>query len=111
MQKHQGNHAKNGTTAFLLTGPVLIEYILLLPQGILHQFAPLQFLPVEIHGGDLAVVVGLIIVDSPVGVAAGAVQGDLVLSLPQVDAAPLLLHGTQDVEKLADALFLPLPSD
>ena len=78
-------------------------------EGIGAQLPAVQVFPVHVHGGDGAVVVGGVVVDAPVGVAAGAVNGQIQLSVAQQHTAPLHLHGFEDVEKLADALHLRFP--
>ena len=47
-----------------------------------------------------------IVVDSGVGAAAGGVEGDLVFTVSNLTAAPLLIYRSQDMEELADALVL-----
>lgn len=61
-----------------------------------------QILFVQIHGGDPAVVIGCVIVDSPTGIAAGGILGDLKSALLVKRTAALLAHGAEYVEKLAD---------
>ena len=58
---------------------------------------------VHINSGYLAVLIGGVVVNSFVRVAAGGVDCDFVFSLAHVDAAALLGDGAEDVEKLADA--------
>ena len=77
-------------------------------QRVSMQLAAVQVFPVHVHGADLAAVVGGVVVNAPVGVAAGAVDGQLQLSTVQLNAAPLHFHGLEDVEKLADTLLLLL---
>ena len=57
----------------------------------------------EVHGGNLMVVVGGVVVNATIRVAAGGVDGDFVLVFAQTHAAPGLGHGAKNVEKLADA--------
>jgi hypothetical protein len=76
--------------------------------GLFNKFvrdkaAALQILFVHIHGMDLAVTVGGIVVDPPVGIAAGTVNGDLIHIRGKFYTAPLHFHGFEDVEKLIDA--------
>ena len=81
----------------------------LLDDRIAHQSGRLQILMVHVDRGDLAVVVGGVVVDALVCVAAGGVEGDLILAVFEEAAASLLFHGSEDVEKLADAFLLRVP--
>lgn len=47
--------------------------------------------------------IGGIVVDALVGIAAGSVNGDLVLSVFHFAAAAWLVNGSENMEKLADA--------
>lgn len=67
---------------------------------------PIQLAAVKIHGGNLTVVIGGVIVDPLRGVAAGGIDGDLAASVLQAAAAPLLIHRAQNVEELTNALLL-----
>ena len=75
-------------------------------QWIAAERLSLQILPIHIHPGDLTVFIGGVIVNATVRIAAGGVDGDLILSLTHMHAAPLLCHGAKNVEKLADAFGL-----
>ena len=77
--------------------------------GIADESVPVQVLPVHVHGGDLPVIVGGVVVDPPVRVPAGGVQGHLIGPVRHLAAAALLLHGAQDVKHLAHALPLSRP--
>ena len=57
---------------------------------------------VELHAGDLAVIIGRVVINAPVRVAAAGIERDLKLTVVQLAAAALLLHAREDVEKLAD---------
>ena len=65
-----------------------------------------QIFPFHVNCGDLMIFVSGVVVESPVGVAAGGVDGDFVLVFAQTHAAPGLGHGAKNVEKLADAFGL-----
>ena len=60
--------------------------------GIGDETAAVQILPVHIHTADLVVVVGVIVIDALVGVAAGGEQRDLIPALSQLAAAALLVY-------------------
>ena len=66
----------------------------LLDDRIAHQSGRLQILMVHVDRGDLAVVVGGVVVDAFVCVAAGGVEGDLILAVFE-EAASLLFHGSE----------------
>ena len=57
----------------------------------------------ELHAGDLAVIIGRVVLNAPVRVAAAGIQRDLILAVIQLAAAALLLYRAEDVEELADA--------
>lgn len=77
-----------------------------LHQRVARELAAVEVHTVHVHGGDLVVAVGRVVVDALVGVAAAGVQGDLVLAAVQLAAAALLFDRMQDVEELPDALGL-----
>ena len=60
----------------------------------------------HIYPADLMIVIGRIVVDPLVCIAAGSIQGNLIFVLSQLAAAPLLIHAAKDMEELADALSL-----
>lgn len=68
--------------------------------------AALQIGAVHIYGGNLRVAVGGVVVDAAGGIAAGGINSDLILAGGHLTAAAYLLHGAENVEKLADALLL-----
>ena len=71
-------------------------------QGITDESGAVQILPVHIHGCNLVVIIGSVVVNAFVSVAAGGIDGDLIFAA-YIAAAPLLIHRAQNVEKLADA--------
>ena len=79
-----------------------------LSQGITNQFLSVQIFLVQLHCRNAVIVIGLIIVNPLLQIAAGAVYGNLIFSLAQIAASSLLLHCTENMEKLADTLFLAL---
>ena len=87
---------------------ILYGDTLLRNRGIADKAPALQVLPVHIHADNAVVIIGGVVVNAPVRVAAGGIEGDLVFSLSQMAAAALLVHGAENVEELADALLLAL---
>ena len=83
--------------------PILQDNVRFFDQLPGDKAAALQILFVHIHGMDLTVTVGGIVVDPPVGIAAGAVNGDLIHIRGKFYTAELHFHGFEDVEKLIDA--------
>ena len=57
------------------------------------------------------ILIGGVIVNPFVCIAAAGIDGGLVLSLLCLTASPLLVHRAQDVEELADALGFRVPGD
>ena len=78
-------------------------------QRITNQFAAIQILVVHIHSGNLAVFVSSVVINPFIRITAGAVNGNLILAVSQIYAAPLLCHRAQNMEKLADALRFRIP--
>ena len=66
--------------------------LLLRDQRVTNQCGAVQVLAVHIYGGDLPVFVGGVIVNAARGVAAGGVQGDLILPIAYFTAAALLFY-------------------
>ena len=60
----------------------------------------------HIHGSDLMVSIGGVIVDPLIAITAAGIQGHLKVSISQIRTALLLIYGAQDMEELADAFFL-----
>ena len=67
------------------------------------KFASVEVFVVHVNGVDLVVVIGRVVVDALRRVAAGGVDGNLILVLSDLAAAALLVDGTEDVEELAHA--------
>lgn len=57
----------------------------------MHEGHTVQIFVVHGHSGDLVVIVGRVVIDTCIGVAAACVEGDLVLAVIQLTAAALLL--------------------
>ena len=57
----------------------------------------------HINRSDLMIFIGIIIVDSFLCVPAGGIDRDLIFSVCHLTASALLVHRSQNVEKLADA--------
>ena len=96
---HESGWAKRG----LLFGGVLPENDRLGVHGETHQGVSVQVFPVHIHCGDLMLIVGGVIVNALVGVAATGVNGVFVFARRNLTAALLLLDRAENVEQLADA--------
>ena len=77
---------------YLYCVSVLHGNLLALHQRIAGQLAAVQIFPVHIHGGNLVVAVGGVVVNALVGVAAAGVKGDFVLAALQLATAPLLVN-------------------
>ena len=90
---------------------VLPPDLLLTEQGIADDFPSLKILPGQLHGGDLAVFVGFVIIDSQVGVAAGRIGGKLIQSAPNVNRTTLLGHTAENVKKLTDGFRFRMTGD
>ena len=65
----------------------------------------------QIDRCQTAIIIGGIIIDAAVCIAAGGIDRALVLPVCHLAAAALLLHGAEDVEKLADAPLLRVVGD
>ena len=106
----------------LRCGPFLFKICSVLHPDLLslYQFVGSQLLRVQIgmvhvHRGNLAVLIGRVIINSPVQIAAGAVNRILadrtaVRIRPKPAAAFLLLYRPENLEKLTDARGLRLRS-
>ena len=77
-------------------------------QGITDESGAVQILPVHIHGCNLVVIIGSVVVNAFVSVAAGGINRNFVLIFLSLAAASLLVHTAKNVEELADTLFLGL---
>ena len=97
--------------AVFRAGSILPADLLPGHQRIADQSAALQVFPVQVHGGDLAVFVGGVVVNAPVGIAAAGVNGDLVPAVPGAHAAPGMGHGAQNMKELTDTLLLARAGD
>ena len=65
----------------------------------------------HVHCRNLTIIVGCIIINSFACIAAGRIDGQLILSLSDLAAASLLVDRAQDMEKLSDALHLRVPGN
>lgn len=77
--------------------------LLALDERVGDELIGIQIFLIHIDGGNLGILVSGVIVNAAVHVAAGGVDGVLVLVPAQVDAAFLLVNRSQDMEELADA--------
>ena len=65
-----------------------------------------QIFPFHVNCGDLMIFVSGVVVESPVGVAAGGVERVLKAVVTGAGTAPVLRHRAKNMEALADALGL-----
>ena len=84
---------------------VLIKDIRLRAGREAYERRGVKIAAVHVHGADAAVFVGRIVVNAALRAAAGGIDRDLVLARFYLTAAAYLLHGAENVEKLADALL------
>ena len=82
---------------------ILIIYLLGRYKRIADKGAAIEVFFVHIYCGYLVVIVGCIVVNSFVGVAAGRIDRYFVLVLREMATASLLVNRAENVEKLADA--------
>ena len=73
--------------------------------------AAIQIFFVHIHCGNLVVVIGRIIVNPLICVAAGSVYCDFIIPTANITAAALLFDRAKNVEKLADALHFSIAGE
>ena len=88
--------------SFILWASVLEMDFFSLDHRITDQSLAVQIFSMHIHCADLMVFVGIIIIDSLCHITAGSIQCDLILSISNFTASPLLIHWTENMEKLAD---------
>ena len=84
---------------------VLIKNILLAQKRITDQGFCVKVL-MHINRCDLTVLIGSVIIDSPIRIDAACVYGNFVLVIFQSAAAALLLCRAEDMKTLADAFLL-----
>lgn len=87
---------------------ILEVNIRFLVQGVADHFSALQVLPAHIHGGDSAGIIGGVVVNTSVLIAAGGVDRNVRATVCQHQAASGPLYRGQDVENLADAAIFIL---
>ena len=85
-------------TAFL---PVTVADLRLIDQGISDKLMPVQIFLMHIDTGYLTIIVGRVVVDAFVGVAAAGIYG-YFKTVGCAATTFLLRNGTQNVEELAD---------
>ena len=93
----------------------LSECVLVLPNDLLlfYKWIPIcpvavQIASMHIHSGNAGIIIGGIIINSFVGIDAGSIISDLIFSGMHFHAAPLLIHRTQDMEKLTNAFHFAI---
>ena len=80
-------------------------------QGIADQLGAIQIGAVHIHCGDLRVFIGGIVVNTPVGIPAGGINGDFKVAGGDFTAAPNLIYRSENMEEPADAFFFAIAAD
>ena len=86
-------------------GPaVLPEDLLLCYERIGDKRAAVEIFPVQIDRCQTAIIIGGIIIDAAVCIAAGGIDRALVLPVCHLAAAALLLYRAENMEKLANAV-------
>ena len=83
---------------------ILPSYLLSLYRWIKEHPVPPKVFPFHIDGRDLIVFIGCIVIYSFVYITAGAIDRNLIRSIPHPHTSPLNRHRIQDVKKLTDAL-------
>ena len=91
---------------FIVRHSVLHPYLLALYQRIMHNIVTVKVFLVHIYRSYLMVVVGCVVINSLVGVTAGGIKRDFVLSLVHLTAPELLVDRAQYMKELAYALVL-----
>ena len=76
------------------SGSILHIYLFACHGRIAYQIFAVQIFLVQLHCRNAVIVIGLIIVNPLLQIAAGAVYGNLIFSLAQIAASSLLLHGS-----------------
>ncbi len=71
---------------------------------IADELVSVQIFPVHIHGGDLVVIVGGVVVNPLAYIATAGVEGDLIFLFLQTAQSPLLVYAAENVEELADGV-------
>ena len=72
-------------------------------EGIAHQEYIVQFFPVHIHRCDLMIIIGRVVINPFVCVAAGSVNRCFIPPIPNLTASSGLMNRAQNVKKLTDA--------
>ena len=88
--------------SFLALDLIFPADLLRIHERIRRELRAVEVGGMELHAGDLAVIIGRVVINAPVRVAAAGIERDLILAVVQLTAAALLLHAREDVEKLAD---------
>ena len=86
-----------------ISSPLLHPDLLILHQWISNQLLAIQIFLMHVDGGDLVVLVGGIVVDAFVCVAAGGIKGDFIAVVSYDAATTRLCHCAQDMKELVDA--------
>ena len=85
---------------------VLIENIRFYQQGIGNGGCPVKVFPMHVNGGDAAVFVSGVIVNTLCGVAAAGIYGDFIFLVTGVYNTPGVFNTAENMEKLLHAFPL-----
>ena len=85
----------------MVTSLILMRHLFSLHQRIPHQKPIIQLFAVQMHCRDLVIVIGGVIIDSFIRVAAGGVLGHFK-TVAGITTAPRLADGTQNMKELTD---------
>lgn len=80
-------------------------------QRIRSKAAAIEILRMHIQSVNRRIIVGTIIVDSFLGIAARGIDGDFIGIFSKLTATSLLFHGSEDMEELADGGFFVFLGD
>ena len=83
---------------------ILVENLTFRNWCVCGKFGHVKVGFVHINRTNLMVVIGGVVVDSLVGIAAGSVNCDFILSVCDLTTTSLLVNRTENVEKLAHTL-------
>ena len=83
---------------------ILIPHLLFRNRLVNDQAVAIQIFLTHIHGGDLVVIVGGVVVNSLAYIAAAGLEGDLIFLFLQTAQSPLLVYAAENVEELADGV-------
>ena len=83
---------------------ILIPHLLFRNRLVNDQAVAFQIFLMHIHGSNLVVIVGGVVVNPLAYIAAAGVEGDLIFLFLQTAQSPLLVYAAENVEELADGV-------